>query len=79
MLVKEMEEADLEQREEQALAKGQFVVYYQLKRNILRDEWCGSEALVRWMDPVRGMISPGKFISLFERNGFIVELDKYVF
>jgi putative signaling protein len=79
MLVKEMEEADLEQREEQALAKGQFVVYYQLKRNILRDEWCGSEALVRWMDPVRGMISPGKFIPLFERNGFIVELDKYVF
>ncbi len=38
MLVKEREETDLEQREEQALMKERFVVYYQLKRNIREDK-----------------------------------------
>jgi len=79
MLVKEIEDVELEQRGEQALRDGQFVVYYQLKRDIIHDKWCGSEALVRWVDPVAGIISPGRFIPVFERNGFIVELDKYVF
>lgn len=79
MLFKEMEVGELEQRGEQALRDGNFVVYYQMKRDILKDSWCGAEALVRWIDPVEGIISPGKFVPVFERNGFIVELDKYVF
>lgn len=79
MLMKEIEGVEFEQRSEQALREGRFVVYYQMKRDIIRDSWCGAEALVRWIDPVLGMISPGKFIPVFERNGFIVELDKYVF
>lgn len=79
MLEKEIEDVELEQRGDQALRDGQFVVYYQLKRDIIRDKWCGSEALVRWIDPVAGIISPGRFVPVFERDGFIVELDKYVF
>lgn len=79
MLSKEMEVGEIEQRGEQALRDGRFVVYYQMKRDILKDAWCGAEALVRWIDPVEGVISPGKFVPVFEHNGFIVELDKYVF
>jgi EAL domain-containing protein (putative c-di-GMP-specific phosphodiesterase class I) len=37
-----------------------------------------AEALVRWVHPKEGMISPARFIPLFERNGFIVRLDHYV-
>ncbi|MBQ9496784.1 MAG: EAL domain-containing protein, partial [Selenomonadaceae bacterium] len=37
-----------------------------------------AEALVRWFHPVHGMVSPGKFIPVFERNGFIVRLDRFV-
>ncbi|MEG2456014.1 MAG: EAL domain-containing protein, partial [Oscillospiraceae bacterium] len=39
---------------------------------------CGAEALVRWIHPTRGLLTPEKFISLFERNGFITKLDYYV-
>ena len=38
----------------------------------------GAEALVRWAPPDQPLISPGEFIPLFERNGFIVELDRYM-
>lgn len=38
----------------------------------------GAEALVRWSHPERGMINPGEFIGIFEKNGLIVELDQYV-
>jgi len=79
MLSKEIESVALEQRSEQALREGRFVVYYQMKRDIIKDGWCGAEALVRWIDPVEGMISPGKFIPIFEKNDFILELDRYVF
>lgn len=39
----------------------------------------GAEALVRWMSSTEGMIYPDEFIPLFERNGFIVQLDLWVF
>ncbi len=79
MLNAEKQESAIEKKAERALENGDFVVYYQLKCNIQSGKWCGAEALVRWKDPEQGMISPGKFIPLFERNGMIVDLDKYVF
>jgi len=79
LMAKELEGVELEQKARRALDNEEFIVYYQLKRNIQTDEWCGAEALVRWLDPAVGLVSPGKFIPVFERNGFIVELDKYVF
>ena len=39
---------------------------------------CGSEALIRWNHPKKGLIPPYKFIPLFERNGFVIEVDKYM-
>ncbi len=62
-----------------ALAKKQFVVYYQPQYNHSTGMLIGAEALVRWMHPEKGIISPGVFIPIFEKNGFITKLDLYVF
>lgn len=62
-----------------ALEEKQFVLYYQPQYNHVNGNLIGAEALVRWMHPKKGMISPGVFIPIFEKNGFIVPLDLYVF
>lgn len=61
-----------------AIEEKQFLVYYQPKFHISNNSICGAEALVRWIHPERGMIYPDKFIPVFERNGFIMKLDEYV-
>lgn len=61
-----------------ALAEGQFKVYFQPKYDLMTEKIIGAEALVRWQHPEIGLISPGKFIPIFEENGFITELDVYV-
>ena len=38
----------------------------------------GAEALIRWEHPEKGMISPGQFIPVFEKNGLISDVDKYI-
>lgn len=63
---------------ETAIKEHQFVVYYQSKTNIRDNKLSGAEALVRWISPSYGFMSPGDFIPLFERNGFITKLDMYV-
>ncbi|MGN0165328.1 MAG: putative bifunctional diguanylate cyclase/phosphodiesterase [Lachnospiraceae bacterium] len=62
-----------------ALAEEQFVVYYQPQYNHSTGMLVGAEALVRWRHPEKGLISPGIFIPIFEKNGFITKLDLYVF
>lgn len=64
---------------EAALAENQFCVYYQPKNNSKTGEICGAEALVRWIHPEYGFMSPGQFIPIFEETGFITKLDTYVF
>lgn len=61
-----------------ALEANQFHVYYQPKYDLNTEMIAGAEALVRWIHPEKGMISPGEFIPLFETNGFITQLDEYV-
>ena len=63
---------------ETALAEEQFVVYFQPKYSLNGDCMAGAEALVRWIHPEWGFMSPGEFIPLFEKNGFIPRLDQYV-
>ncbi len=63
---------------EKALLEEQFVVYLQPKYKTITRELCGAEALVRWIHPEWGFQSPGEFIPLFEKNGFITKLDQYV-
>lgn len=61
-----------------ALEAGQFQVYYQPKYELVNESISGAEALVRWIHPQKGFMSPASFIPLFEKNGFITELDIYV-
>lgn len=63
---------------EKALENGEFLVYYQPKYSLNDDSMSGAEALVRWVHPERGFMNPGEFIPLFEKNGFIPRLDKYI-
>ena len=62
-----------------ALHRGDFIVYYQPKYELATDKIIGAEALVRWNHRDKGLISPGLFVPLFEQNGFIIQLDFYVY
>ncbi len=72
-------ERRIEKRMETALKNREFVVYYQPKYQLKSETIIGAEALVRWIDPEEGLVSPGVFIPVFERNGFIIQLDFYVY
>lgn len=61
-----------------AIAEEQFEVYLQPKINLVTDRSYGAEALVRWRHPEKGMMSPGEFIPVYERNGIIGRLDQYM-
>ncbi len=62
-----------------ALAEKQFIVHYQPQYNHSTGMLVGAEALVRWDHPENGLIAPGVFIPIFEKNGSITNLDLYVF
>lgn len=61
-----------------ALNSKQFQIYLQPKCSLRSGEILGAEALVRWLHPEKGVISPNEFISIFEKNGFIFKMDEYV-
>ena len=63
-----------------AIKEKQFVVYYQPKYDIRGDKpvLSSAEALIRWIHPKLGMVSPGVFVPLFEENGLVQLLDLYV-
>jgi EAL domain-containing protein (putative c-di-GMP-specific phosphodiesterase class I) len=63
----------------QAIAQGQFLVYYQPIMDIANYRLVGFEALVRWQHPSRGFISPIEFVPLAEETGLIVTIDSWVF
>ena len=71
---------DMELRQETALRDGEFQVFYQAKYNLKNHKQDGAEALVRWYDKNTGEYNkPALFMPLFESNGFIEKLDKYVY
>lgn len=61
-----------------ALMEHQFTIFLQPIFDPHKNTVVSAEALVRWFHPVHGMVSPGKFIPVCERNGFIVRLDRFV-
>ena len=61
-----------------ALENHEFVPYYQPKYDVKTNKPVGAEALARWIHPTKGFISPGVFIPIFEKNGFISKLDFYI-
>jgi diguanylate cyclase (GGDEF)-like protein/PAS domain S-box-containing protein len=60
-----------------ALKLGQFELYYQAQLN-QAGRVTGAEVLVRWNDPVRGLVPPGEFIAQAEQSGLIVPLGAWV-
>lgn len=61
-----------------ALTNHEFKVYLQPKISTGEECLAGAEALVRWIHPTEGFIPPNKFIPIFEKNGFILQLDDYM-
>lgn len=74
-----IEEQKMESLMYEALENNEFKVYMQGKNDLNSFKISGAEALVRWNSSELGFISPADFITLFEKNGFIVELDFFVF
>ncbi|MCQ4670561.1 EAL domain-containing protein [Lactonifactor longoviformis] len=74
-----IKEKDIENRMEDALREGEFTVFLQPKIEPEHNTVKGAEALVRWQTREGGFMMPGDFIPFFEKNGFIVKLDLYVF
>ncbi len=73
-----LEEQEICDQAHKAMEKGEFQMYYQSVYGIKSKKFVSAEALVRWIHPEKGIISPGKFIPVFEKNGLIAELDMYV-
>lgn len=69
---------ELEKNMEYALAHKEFKVYLQPKYDLVTKKMVGAEALVRWVKEDGTMIFPDEFIPVFERNGFIKQLDLYM-
>lgn len=74
-----LREKELENDMDAALKNNEFEIYYQPKFDLETQKPTSAEALVRWKSPGKGFMSPGAFIPVFERNGFIIKLDMYVF
>ena len=68
----------IESKMEQALRDGEFKAFYQPKYDLRTRRIVGAEALVRWISPEAGFMPPGKFIPLFEENGFVIQVDYYI-
>lgn len=73
-----IEEQQIESIMEEALSNKEFKIFYQPKIYVKNENIYGAEALVRWEREGK-TISPDKFIPLFEKNKFIIKLDRYIF
>lgn len=78
MRAQQLWEHHVEENMERALAAEEFQIYLQPKYNPVTEELSGAEALVRWINQEDGLISPGRFIPIFEKDGFITRLDDYM-
>lgn len=73
------QKAQLDYMAEKALENNEFKVYYQPKVDMYTGNVVGAEALVRWLHPHRGLISPADFVPILEESGRILEVDHYVY
>ncbi len=75
---KVLRDTEISNKMYRALENNEYKVYLQPKYNVFTKVVVGAEALVRWEEANGNRIFPNEFIPLFEQNGFIVELDKYM-
>lgn len=61
-----------------AFAKGEFHTYYQPVVDAMTGEIVSAEALIRWRHSERGMISPGQFVPVYEKEGYITRIDSFM-
>lgn len=74
-----MHEKQVESRMVAALNNNEFVVYFQPKIDLKTKKVVGAEALVRWKVAENKVIVPNEFIPIFEKNGFIKQMDFYIY
>lgn len=67
----------LEHRLRRAVERDEFVLHYQPKIAAASGNVTGFEALIRWRDPVSGMVPPGRFIPVLEETGLIVDVGAW--
>ena len=75
-----LKKAEIEGKMESSLKNREFWVFYQPKYNIVNKRMDGCELLIRWFDSSIGDYRcPDEFMPLFEVNGFVVKIDRFVF
>jgi diguanylate cyclase (GGDEF)-like protein/PAS domain S-box-containing protein len=67
----------LENQLRQALERKEFALFYQPKMNLLSGEITGAEALLRWNDPLTGLVGPNRFISVLEETGLMHDVGRW--
>lgn len=72
-----LKEQELVHDLERALKEGQIKMFLQPQTTV-DGKLLGTEALVRWEHPEKGWIGPGEFIPVFEKNGLISDIDRYI-
>jgi diguanylate cyclase (GGDEF)-like protein len=73
-----LDRARIEIELQRALARDEFVLYYQPVVDLASGEIKGVEALIRWVHPEKGLVPPGMFISVAESSGLIVTIGEWV-
>lgn len=68
----------IEENLRKAIDEHQLSMYLQPKYSISHNKIIGAEALVRWINPERGIIYPDQFIPIIEENGSIIQVDHYI-
>ena len=71
------EQLKLENELRNAIVHEEFVLHYQPRFDLASGQIVGMEALIRWMHPERGMVSPGEFIPLLEETGMILDVGRW--
>ena len=79
ILMDQLKVKQIEDSQVEALRENEFKVYLQPKVDLCKNTICGAEALVRWISKELGFMAPDEFIPIVEANGFIKEIDFYVF